>query len=359
MSSLRERASWLAVFGAEQLGRQLVKRVIYDWCIEGGRPLDALFGQPTSEHEHLGLLPVQRQQLLAARSRIGGYQVMLTELERRGVGLITRADPAYPESLAQRLPEKWLPYYFFYQGSLDLLTQPGIGVVGGRQPTAGGRTMAHRVAEDLATDGHQLIDGYDRGVERLAMRAAMEADGSATVILPMGIEGLERVQDEIPSALLEDKLLVMSPYTPNTPFSEPLASARRVLLGALSEALLLIEPDHEPATWSWLPQFRSWGGRLSIWHDAGIEANRVWLEAGAVPFSDASSARSLVRDLFGGEAVLGGEGRPLSDALAETEPAFLADADATAEFLGRSGKVPEALQRRLRDRPSSPESNAS
>ncbi|MCD6519220.1 MAG: hypothetical protein J7M05_04780, partial [Anaerolineae bacterium] len=127
-----EAAYWFALLSQEAPARREAKRVIQRWCLEGGRPLSALFSLSEGElRERLALSEGQARRLLAAGARAPQAEATLQTLAAQGVGLVTRDDLRYPEALPQRLPEEWLPYYFFFKGELALLTEPGMALLGG------------------------------------------------------------------------------------------------------------------------------------------------------------------------------------------------------------------------------------
>jgi DNA processing protein len=67
-----------------------------------------------------------------------------------GVTVVSVADTAYPS----RLKEIYDPPAILYvRGEVEILTQPGIAVVGTRHPTPYGSGMAERLARDLAAQG--------------------------------------------------------------------------------------------------------------------------------------------------------------------------------------------------------------
>ena len=85
-----------------------------------------------------------------------------------GVAVVSVADTAYPP----RLKEIYDPPTILYvRGDAELLTKPGIAVVGTRHPTSYGSGMAERLACDLAAQGLVIITGMARGVDTPATAA--------------------------------------------------------------------------------------------------------------------------------------------------------------------------------------------
>jgi hypothetical protein len=292
--------------------------------------------------------------VLQALRQAPAYEAALADMGRHDIGLIIRSDVAYPDLLDERLPEDWLPYYLYYRGNAAILTQPGLAVLGATRPGDPARTIAQDLARALVADGHSLVGGYDRGVDRLALDAAWQAGGSTVLVLPLGMNPFRQALVGMQKQLDEGRALVLSPYAPDVAHSEALATARRALLVALSEALYYVEPDDEPKDWPALVELLPDRVRAAVWQSAPAS----WTEAGATVFADVAEALRPLRALYSGiegvsEMAAGEEsldGAALSEEDDLGEPIEFTDAHSAVEMLGRTGAVPDVLARRLAQR---------
>ena len=99
--------------------------------------------------------------------------------------IISLSDPEYP----QRLKEIYdPPVILFVKGSIDVLAQPGIAMVGTRHPTPYGSGMAERLSTDLAARGLVIISGLARGIDTASHRGAVAAKGKTIAVLGTGID---------------------------------------------------------------------------------------------------------------------------------------------------------------------------
>lgn len=344
-----DSAYWLALLCSGQVKRQVAKDVIYRWCVGANRALEALFASSAAElAPELEINEQQASQLLAAGREASAWEETLHAQAQKGVRLMTRCDPAYPEALTQRLAEKTLPYYFFYRGHLALLSEPALAVLGAGQPSEAGRELAANLGRTLAQQGYQLIGGYDKGVDRLALDAARAARGQTIILLPLGMDGFEAPMQALAPAVEAGNLLLLSPYSPAQSYQPVLGKARLGLITAWSEALFLIEPEVDPQDWPDLEALLSAGGRVFLWENGDPARRLAWLEAGALPFDTAETAQALLREALGVEpAMLDEEGD--IDSLPGIEPIAFDDADAAIEALGNYGRVPPEMARRLRE----------
>lgn len=96
--------------------------------------------------------------------------------------LLVRGAADYPQALTA-LPDA--PLALYAQGVLG--DAPGVAVVGSRAPTAYGRRMARRLAEDLARRRAAVVSGLARGIDAEAHDAALEAGGATWAVLGSGL----------------------------------------------------------------------------------------------------------------------------------------------------------------------------
>jgi DNA processing protein len=74
------------------------------------------------------------------------------------------------------------------KGSVEVLAQPGIAMVGTRHPTPYGSGMAERLSTDLATRGLVIISGLARGIDTASHRGAVAAKEKTIAVLGTGID---------------------------------------------------------------------------------------------------------------------------------------------------------------------------
>src|SRR5690606_36364818 len=80
----------------------------------------------------------------------------LAWLEQPDHHLLTLADPAYPQQL---LDIHDPPLVLYVNGDASLLNRPALGIVGSRNPTAGGTDNACAFARHLAGQGWSIVSG--------------------------------------------------------------------------------------------------------------------------------------------------------------------------------------------------------
>lgn len=123
------------------------------------------------------------EDLLSGRALDNAYKE-LEKIRRKAYTLLTFEDPAYPGYLKEIFDP---PFVLYCAGRIEALTNPAVAVVGARNPTAYGRMVAERLAEELASRGCTIVSGLARGVDSCAHRGAMRA-GRTVAVLGSGLD---------------------------------------------------------------------------------------------------------------------------------------------------------------------------
>jgi len=118
---------------------------------------------------------------------------------RKGIRIIHPFMPEFPKLLKEISDP---PLALYVEGDLGLLSRPAIGVVGSRNASAYGLSMASAIAAQLVFKGLGVVSGFARGVDAAAHRSAARAGGGTVGVLGCGIDvdypkGHERLREEI------------------------------------------------------------------------------------------------------------------------------------------------------------------
>ncbi len=342
---------WLVLLNAKGVARLTAKRIIQRWCLAENQPLSSLWELPASEiATGLEVNAAEAQSIVAAEQAVPEQSAVLDRLATRGIGCITRADAPYPDALVERLPENALPYYLYYAGNIALLTQPGIGVLGSQHPSPDELTMARDLAGRLANDGHHILGGYAEGIDRQAIDTARDAGGPVTLVIPMGIARFTAMVHRFDRNLEEGHCLILSPYAPDARSHEAAERGRLGLLAALVEALVLVAPDVAPERVLLPDQALTPEQRVLLWSSSAGPAADAWRAQETTHFADSDSARVAITDMFGVAPATLEQDEGTIDDLVGVEPISFEDADHAIRTLGHTGRVPNSLAQRLRER---------
>jgi DNA processing protein len=167
----------------------------------------------------------------------------------RAIWVLSRADSNYPRRLKSRLKDD-APAVLYGCGELSLLDQGGLAVVGSRDVDDSLIKHTETIGRLSAEAGKILVSGGARGIDRAAMRGALENGGRATGVLA---EDLERaaLNRENRDWLIGRQLTLVSPYDPSAGFNVGHAMQRNKLIYALADAALVVSSDYEKGgTWA-------------------------------------------------------------------------------------------------------------
>lgn len=170
---------WLALTLTPGLGPTRAKRLVEFF---GG--VQGVFRATLTELEAAGL-PAQAAQSLATGRSIELAQDEIAKSTAAGIQCVSLDDPRYQPRLRQIYDP---PLVLYVRGSVEVLSRPGIAVIGTRHPTPYGIGMAERLACDLAARNVIIPSGLARGVDTAAHRGAVSAKAKTVAVFGTGVD---------------------------------------------------------------------------------------------------------------------------------------------------------------------------
>jgi DNA processing protein len=146
--------------------------------------VDRVFRASLTELEGAGIQAVSAQSLATGKSGELAREEMARAAEL-GVTIVSMEDPSYPPRLKEIYDP---PLVLYVRGTVEVLTKPGIAMVGTRHPTPYGTGMAERLGCDLAAQGLVIISGMARGVDTASHRGAISAKGKTLAVFGTGVD---------------------------------------------------------------------------------------------------------------------------------------------------------------------------
>jgi DNA processing protein len=224
---------WLALSLTQGLGPSRIKKLIEQYGTA-----ERVFQASLTELEATGMRAVSAQSIVTGKSMELAQQECARTVEA-GAKIISLSDPEYPSRLKEIYDP---PVVLFVKGSVEVLAQPGIAMVGTRHPTPYGSGMAERLSTDLATRGLVIISGMARGIDTMSHRGAIAAKGKTVAVLGTGIDVMypkenTRLAEQI--VALGGALITEFPVgTPPTPQNFPI---RNRIISGMSAGVLVVE----------------------------------------------------------------------------------------------------------------------
>ena len=156
-----------------------------------------------------------------------------------GAEILTCDNKYYPESLRNIRP---MPYVLYVRGrAMDIDNMFAIGIVGTRINTDYGAECASRISYELGKQGVVIVSGLAKGIDSIAMSAAIRAGAKTIGVLGCGIDQVypasnRRLFDEV----LKNGLII-SEYPPGMLAFRGSFPQRNRIIAGLSRGVLVVE----------------------------------------------------------------------------------------------------------------------
>ena len=195
--------------------------------------------------------------------RAGQFGMALAAWNEKGISALTICDEDYPKALREKLREL-APPVLYYAGSLSLLGNQGVAVVGSRNIEEDAFTFTGQLSRRCVKDGLNIVSGGARGIDSIAENAANVAGGSTVIIVADSLENKIR-QKETREAIMKKQALILSAFRPNMHFTAYAAMERNKYIYALADYAIVVSSSYnQGGTWAgatenmkhkWTPMF--------------------------------------------------------------------------------------------------------
>jgi predicted Rossmann fold nucleotide-binding protein DprA/Smf involved in DNA uptake len=153
--------------------------------------------------------------------------------------VLTRADPAYPVRLQERLGQQ-VPTTLIVLGNVALLSQPKIALFCSNRCPGDAILGAYDSAQRLRDEGVTVISGFHSSVEKECLRILLRGKQPIVICAARAIDKI-RLPSEWRVALEAGRLLIISPFEkrPRRPTLES-ARQRNEVVAALADEVLIV-----------------------------------------------------------------------------------------------------------------------
>ncbi|MCR4649687.1 MAG: DNA-processing protein DprA [Lachnospiraceae bacterium] len=168
------------------------------------------------------------------------------KLNEKGIKWTHVNSKDYPERLLQIHDS---PLILYYKGELIREDIPSVAIIGARNCSVYGEKTAVMFGKELAMAGVQIISGMARGVDGIAQRSAINANGSTFGILGCGIDIVyPRDNDDIFKSITKSGGLI-SEYPPGVQPLRQFFPQRNRIISGLSDIVLVVEARRKSGTY--------------------------------------------------------------------------------------------------------------
>lgn len=115
------------------------------------------------------------------------YEKEVEKLINLNVQVITYWDDEYPQQLKEIF---YPPIILYVLGNLDKNDEQSISIVGTRSNTDYGKSVTSYFASELASQDMTIVSGMARGIDSIAHKSAIKANGRTIAIIGSGLDNI-------------------------------------------------------------------------------------------------------------------------------------------------------------------------
>ena len=202
------------------------------------------------------------------------------------------------------------PKKLYFIGSLPHTRIPSVAIVGTRKPTGYGKEVTRTLAFDLAKRGVVIVSGLALGVDGLAHRAALEANGTTLAVLGSGLaEIYPATHQSLADDIVKTGGAILSEYEPSASARPYTFLERNRIVSGLSDALIITEAAARSGTLNTAMHALEQGkevfvvpGNITSPMSAGCN---TLIKQGATPISSAEEVLEIIApDLITSQGIL-------------------------------------------------------
>lgn len=173
----------------------------------------------------------------------GDVDQIVRKTERLSCRLIIPEDGFYPK-LLKEIPDP--PLLLWVKGSVDLLNNAGIAIVGTRSPSLYGKEVTKQFTTELVEYDVTIISGLAYGIDTVAHSTAVKAGGKTIAVLGSGIDRIyPSTNINLADKIIESGGTIISEFPPGTKPDYMNFPMRNRVVSGLSLGVLVVETANE------------------------------------------------------------------------------------------------------------------
>lgn len=228
---------------------------------------------------------------------------IIETIDREGIVYLHRWSEGFPDHL-KNIPNA--PIHLFIIGNMECLRQPGVAVVGTRDPTTFGRKSAEKIARRAVEKGFCVNSGLAEGCDTHGHIGALDAGGLTVAVLAHGFGTIyPRSNAPLAERIVDSGGALVTEYLPGEPGHPTKFVARDRIQSGLSLGTIVIETDVKGGTMHTVGFTQKQGrvlGAVShpekFQHEPKTHGNRHLIEEGlAIPIGSSEELEAFYTHL--------------------------------------------------------------
>lgn len=171
------------------------------------------------------------------------------DCQRKNIKIYSVANEKYPNRLRNI---QGLPLCLYVKGDTALFENidelPLITVVGARNFSNYGRTVATAFATDLSAMGFVIVSGLAKGIDTFAHRGALSSNGKTIAVIGAGHDANYPKENAALRELIEENGVVITEYAPTVPPQSSHFPMRNRIMTGIAVGTLVVEAGERSGT---------------------------------------------------------------------------------------------------------------
>ena len=159
-------------------------------------------------------------------------------LQRPGNAVLTLADAAYPPLLLEIADP---PLLLYVRGRVELLSRPGVAIIGSRNASAQGMQNAAAFAQALSAAGLTIVSGLALGIDTHAHEGGLRGAGGTVAVIGTGADLVYPRRNLDLAQRIAEQGCIVSEYALGLPAMPGNFPRRNRLISGLARGVLVIE----------------------------------------------------------------------------------------------------------------------
>lgn len=230
---MTNREYWYWLCNIEGIGiRKITHLLEYFTCPE------EIYRASNEEIKHVSKLSLEDVSKIVNSKSEGKIQENYAKLKERGIYFVTKEDTEYPNKLRNIYDA---PYCLYIQGKLPDKNSIAIAIVGARNCTSYGSSMAEYFSRELSKKGIEIISGLAMGIDSYAHQGAIDGGGNTYGVLGCGVDICYPKENFNLYMKMKDRGGIISEYGLGFPPRQYNFPMRNRIISGLADGILVIE----------------------------------------------------------------------------------------------------------------------
>lgn len=167
-------------------------------------------------------------------------------MNKNQIKIISIYDKNYPEKL-KNIYDK--PIVLYVKGDEKILNDFSLAIIGCRENTKYGETVAKQIAQELAKKEITTVSGLARGIDSISQQATVNKKGKTIAVLGNSLDTIYPAENKmLAENIIKNGGAIISEYVIGTKIEKMNFPARNRIISGLSDGVIVVEAKKKSGT---------------------------------------------------------------------------------------------------------------